>query len=117
MRFAGNASNDRWRWRKPALKIPAAFRILDEDQAGAIERQSSKFETPEEKCEQTKARRQAVRAQEIFISERRVLANSDPLRIEALKREERRTKSSHLYTTTKRALETRDHRGADAMRA
>ena len=116
MRSAGNASNSRRRWRKPALKIPAAFRILDEDQAGAIERQSAKFETPKEKREQTKACRQAVRAQEIFISERRVFTNSNPLRIEARKREERRTESLHIHASTKRALETGDHRGADAMR-
>src|SRR5690349_6751514 len=117
MRFAGNACNGRQRRRKPALKIPAAFRILDKDQAGAIERQGAKFKTSKEKWEQTKARRQAVRAQEIFISEGRILANSDALGIEARKRQERRTKSAHIHAPAERALETGSHRGAKAMRA
>jgi len=75
----GDGGSQRSRFQRPSA-------FLTRIKLGRSSDKVPNSKRPRKSARQTKARRQAVRAQEIFISERRVLANSDPLRIEARKR-------------------------------
>ncbi len=116
-RFRSGTLFGECRRRKPSLEIPAAFRILNEDEAWVLERERAEFEMAAKQAQEAQPRREPVRAQKIFVAERGIFSDGDAVRIETRQREERDRELLHVNAAPKRPLEVRNHGGTDAMRA
>src|SRR2546423_9424063 len=105
------------RGRKPAFQVPTALVIARENQTRPCQGQRAELEMAAQQTAPAQTSGQTVRAQKIFVAERRILANGNLFRLENRAGQQEHIEVTNFNASSKRLLEMPDEVIVDAMRA